>query len=203
MTQELEIEFKNMITEVEYKQLLSIFSVLDEQFVLQENFYFDTPHFSLKQQGMALRIREKHGTYTLTLKQPVERGLLETHQLLTVEQANTLLSGGKLIPGQIADIIGKFSIQTDEIEYFGSLKTRRAEFEYKNGLLVLDESSYLNFTDYEVEYEVTDEKIGQVYFHELLQAYKIPIRKTENKIRRFYNRKRQITLGEMKDEYRL
>lgn len=196
MTQELEIEFKNIITEEEYKKLLSIFSISEEQFALQENFYFDTANFDLKQAGMALRIREKHDTYTLTLKQPVERGILETHQKLSNRQAESLLNGGTLIQGQIADIISQLSIQTDEIKYFGSLKTKRVEFEYNNGLLVLDMSSYLNFTDYEVEYEVTDEKIGQVNFHALLQTYHIPIRRTENKIRRFYNRKREIMLGE-------
>ncbi|WP_010283333.1 CYTH domain-containing protein [Bacillus timonensis] len=196
MSQELEIEFKNILEETEYQRLLKVFSIDDTKKVFQENFYFDTPEFALKNQGAALRIREKKGTYTLTLKQPVTRGLLETHQILTAEEAKQMLDGGHIIAGEVASILKKLSIEPTDVTFFGSLKTSRAEVEYKNGLLVLDKSYYLNKTDFEVEYEVTDELCGKIVFQELLQQYNIPIRKTDNKIRRFYNRKKQILLGE-------
>ncbi|MFT4412483.1 CYTH domain-containing protein [Fredinandcohnia humi] len=200
MAQELEIEFKNILTEVEYNNLLKAFSITEEKMAIQENFYFDTPTFSLKEIGSALRIREKKGSYTLTLKQPVERGLLETHQLLTDQEAKCMLSGGDIVEGEISSTIRRLSIDPLQITYFGSLKTKRAEFDYKDGLLVLDASYYLNYVDYEVEYEVTDEKSGQANFLGLLQEYQIPVRNTDNKIRRFYNRKKQILLGENTDE---
>nr|WP_309101299.1 CYTH domain-containing protein [Fredinandcohnia onubensis] len=196
MSQELEIEFKNILKEEEYRQLLSAFSISEDKKVTQENFYFDTPEFSLKDVGAAVRIREKNGIYTLTLKQPVERGLLETHQVLNKEEAEQMLNGGNIIEGEVVSILKKLSIKTSDIRFFGSLKTKRAEVEYKNGLLVLDKSYYLNQIDFEVEYEVTDEVSGKVVFKELLQQYKIPIRKTDNKILRFYNRKKQLLLGE-------
>ncbi|WP_449539492.1 CYTH domain-containing protein [Ferdinandcohnia sp. Marseille-Q9671] len=196
MSQELEIEFKNMLNEAEYQHLLSTFSITDEQIITQENFYFDTPDFSLKKVGAALRIREKKGIFTLTLKQPVERGLLETHQCLTEKDAQNMLSGGQLIEGDVSAIIRRLSIKPEHITYFGSLKTNRAEVEYKNGLLVLDKSYYLNHIDFEVEYEVTDEVSGKVHFIDFLNTHTIPIRHTDNKIRRFYNRKKQILLGE-------
>lgn len=196
MSQELEIEFKNILEEDEYRQLLSAFSISEDKKVIQENFYFDTPKFSLKDVGAALRIREKNGIYTLTLKQPVERGLLETHQVLSKEEAEQMLNGGNIIEGEVVSILKGLSIKTSDVRFFGSLKTKRAEVEYKNGLLVLDKSYYLNQIDFEVEYEVTDEVSGKVVFTELLQQYKIPIRKTDNKILRFYNRKKRILLGE-------
>lgn len=196
MSQELEIEFKNILEEDEYRQLMSAFSISEDKKVIQENFYFDTPKFSLKDVGAALRIREKNGIYTLTLKQPVKRGLLETHQVLSKEEAEQMLNGGNIIEGEVVSILKGLSIETSDIRFFGSLKTKRAEVEYKNGLLVLDKSYYLNQIDFEVEYEVTDEVIGKEVFKELLQQYKIPIRKTDNKILRFYNRKKQILLGE-------
>ncbi|WP_099354191.1 CYTH domain-containing protein [Fredinandcohnia onubensis] len=196
MSQELEIEFKNILEEDEYRQLLSAFSISEDKKVIQENFYFDTPDFSLKGVGAALRIREKNGIYTLTLKQPVERGLLETHQVLSKEEAEQMLNGGNIIEGEVVSILKGLSIKTSDVRFFGSLKTKRAEVEYKNGLLVLDKSYYLNQTDFEVEYEVTDEVSGKVIFSELLQQYNIPIRKTDNKILRFYNRKKQTLLGE-------
>ncbi|MCS0542528.1 CYTH domain-containing protein [Aeromonas veronii] len=196
MSQELEIEFKNNLEEDEYRQLLSAFTISEDKKVIQENFYFDTPDFSLKGVGAALRIREKNGIYTLTLKQPVERGLLETHQVLSKEEAEQMLNGGNIIEGEVVSILKGLSIKTSDVRFFGSLKTKRAEVEYKNGLLVLDKSYYLNQTDFEVEYEVTDEVSGKVIFSELLQQYNIPIRKTDNKILRFYNRKKQTLLGE-------
>lgn len=196
MSQELEIEFKNILEEDEYRQLLSAFSISEDKKVIQENFYFDTPDFSLKGVGAALRIREKKGIYTLTLKQPVERGLLETHQVLSKEEAEQMLNGGNIIEGEVVSILKGLSISTSDVRFFGSLKTKRAEVDYKNGLLVLDKSYYLNQTDFEVEYEVTDEVSGKIIFKELLQQYNIPIRKTDNKILRFYNRKKQILLGE-------
>ncbi|RFB18218.1 CYTH domain-containing protein [Bacillus sp. HNG] len=196
MSQELEIEFKNLLEENEYHRLLSAFSIDDEKKVIQENFYFDTAQFSLKNQGAALRIREKNGTYTLTLKQPVRRGLLETHQVLTVEEAKQMLDGGPIINGEVSTILKTLSINPMDVTFFGSLKTKRAEVEYKKGLLVLDKSYYLNHCDFEVEYEVTDEVIGKEIFNELLLQHNIPIRKTDNKIRRFYDRKKQILLGE-------
>ncbi|WP_099364328.1 CYTH domain-containing protein [Fredinandcohnia onubensis] len=196
MSQELEIEFKNILEEDEYRRLLSAFSISEDKKVIQENFYFDTPKFSLKDVGAALRIREKNGIYTLTLKQPVKRGLLETHQVLSKEEAEQMLNGGNIIEGEVISILKGLSIETSDVRFFGSLKTKRAEVEYKNGLLVLDKSYYLNQIDFEVEYEVTDEVSGKVVFKELLQQYKIPIRKTDNKILRFYNRKKQILLGE-------
>lgn len=196
MVQELEIEFKNILDEEEYHRLLSVFSIDEDKQVVQENYYFDTPQFSLKDNGAALRIREKKGTYILTLKQPVERGLLETHQPLTEQEAKHMLNGGPIVEGDITTILNKLMIDPMDITYFGSLKTLRAEVEYKEGLLVLDKSYYLNQVDYEVEYEVTDEVIGKQLFIELLKQYHIPIRKTDNKIRRFYERKKHILLGE-------
>ena len=59
MKQEIEIEFKNIITQEEFKQLLYTFSIKDEDFITQENHYFDTETFSLKNNGCALRIRKK------------------------------------------------------------------------------------------------------------------------------------------------
>ncbi|MEH7385041.1 CYTH domain-containing protein [Bacillus sp. JJ1521] len=196
MRQELEIEFKNILSDDEYHRLLSAFSIDDDKKVIQENFYFDTAEFSLKNLGAALRIREKKGIYTLTLKQPVERGLLETHQVLTMEEAKQMLDGGPIIDGDVSTILKTLSINPMDVTFFGSLKTKRAEVEYKNGLLVLDKSYYLNSSDFEVEYEVTDEVIGKVIFKELLNQYNIPLRKTDNKIRRFYNRKKQLLRGE-------
>ena len=53
MTQEFEIEFKNMVTEEEFQALCDVFSI--ESFTKQVNHYFETPHFSLKAAGVISR----------------------------------------------------------------------------------------------------------------------------------------------------
>ncbi|WP_404408720.1 CYTH domain-containing protein [Jeotgalibacillus malaysiensis] len=182
--QELEIEFKNLLTKNEYIKLYQDFEM--EEPVQQVNHYFDTPLFHLKDAHSALRIREKSGKLTLTLKQPVEEGLLETHQSISRLDTEDMLSGGGLIGGEIAELLKLMNIAPQDIVHFGSLETSRTEKEYKGGLLVLDHSTYLGHEDYELEYEVPSYAEGKENFLSLLTSYKIPVRDTDNKIKRFY-----------------
>ncbi|MBP1940795.1 uncharacterized protein YjbK [Bacillus luteolus] len=186
LNQEIEIEFKNLLTKDEFQQLLTHFSVSEQAFKTQINYYFDTPQFLLKDKKSALRIRFKKNNYTLTLKQPAAIGLLETHQFLSEEQALLMINEGQFPKGDIYDILNKEEITPSLVKFFGKLTTSRAELSYKNGLLVFDHSSYLDTDDYEIEYEVSDEKSGQAHFLELLKDQGIPLRKTDNKIMRFY-----------------
>ncbi len=189
MTQNIEIEFKNMLTKIEYESLLKYFKISQSQIFSQENHYFDTPDFALKSNNSALRIRKKGGTYEMTLKQPANEGLLETNQVIGEEEVLMAIHQGILPTGIIRSLIEEYQISFSTIEYFGSLITERVELEYKQGLLVLDHSIYLSKEDYELEYEVEDYQFGEKIFLELLKQLKIPSRKTENKIVRFYKQK--------------
>lgn len=193
MSQNIEIEFKNMLTESEYKRLLVELQVDQKQIFSQENHYFDTPDFALKEANSALRIRKKKLHYEMTLKQPATVGLLETNQILTEEEVTTALQHGKLPLGAIQQLLEANGVPFSEIEYFGYLLTHRVEMPYEKGLLVLDHSSYLNKDDYELEFEVVDFNEGQLVFKEFLARFQIPERKTENKIRRFYQQKYKMT----------
>lgn len=189
MSQNIEIEFKNMLTEEEFYLLKRYFKIEPEQFKKQINHYFDTYSFTLKDYGSALRIREKGSQFELTLKQPAQQGLLETNQMLAASQAEEALSTGKLPEGEVKDAVMKLIQNIEPLQYFGSLTTVRAEFQYMEGLLVLDHSYYLNIEDYELEYEVTNESEGYKVFSKLLEELKITVRPTDNKIKRFYVRK--------------
>lgn len=189
MSQNIEIEFKNIVTEQEFEKLKMHFKMKDSHFFIQKNHYFDTPDFSLKKNGCALRIREKGNQFELTLKQPHPDGLLETNEELHEDSAEEIVKSGKITNQFIRDLISNMNIDLDKLEYFGSLTTKRAEIEYGQGIIVLDHSCYLNIEDYELEYEVRNREKGQMQFSELLTELEIPIRKTENKIKRFYNEK--------------
>lgn len=193
LSQEIEIEFKNLLTLEEFNRLKKRLQITDSDFFIQENHYFDTEDFSLKNLGCALRIREKTAGDELTLKEPAQEGLLETTQLLSSEEKEALFQQGPLPDGPVKEQLKKLNIPHEEISYFGSLTTERAENNYKGGIIVLDYSTYLNQHDFELEYEVTDIKIGHLVFTELLSSENIPIRKTANKIRRFYEAKKKLT----------
>jgi uncharacterized protein YjbK len=189
VNQEIEIEFKNIILEEEFERIANLFSFTSNDFIVQENHYFDTHDYKLKSLESALRIRHKRGKYELTLKQPTKEGLLETNQPLTMEEAGLMLQGRFFPSGKINQILTEINVEPDHLHHFGTLKTARAEKVYKGGLLVLDHSFYLNTEDFELEYEVTNKLEGQEIFSELLQTLQIPDRQTENKVRRFYRAK--------------
>ncbi|WP_419392570.1 CYTH domain-containing protein [Cytobacillus praedii] len=187
MSQNIEIEFKNLLTKQEFEMLVNHFKLKDTDFFTQENHYFDTQDFALKEQGSALRIRKKGEKYELTLKQPYQDALLETNESLEPLAAEKIFETGRIRNETIKGLIKKMNIDPDRIQYFGSLSTKRAEVEYENGLIVIDNSFYLNIEDFELEYEVSNRNDGQKKFSALLEQLEIPVRKTENKIKRFYN----------------
>ncbi|MCD8500835.1 MAG: CYTH domain-containing protein [Bacillaceae bacterium] len=187
MPQEIEIEFKNIVTEADFHKLIEAFSLKETDFAKQTNFYFDTRDFKIKATGSALRIREKQGEYTLTLKQPHTIGLLETHQ--TIIEAELLQAQqGHFPEGEVSKQLESLKVSISECLYLGSLTTNRAEIPYKNGTLVLDQSCYFETKDFELEYEVKDEVQGKKDFLNLLHQYNIPFVKTENKIKRFFEK---------------
>jgi uncharacterized protein YjbK len=189
MSETIEIEFKNLLKKVEYETLLKAFQVEEKAAFIQTNHYFDTPEFTLKDKGSALRIREKYNSFEMTLKQPADIGLLETTQVLSANDFQLAIEYHEFPKGIVQDRLEQLKVIVNNIEYFGSLTTRRVEFPYKNGLLVLDHSHYLDTEDYEIEYEAEDFQQGQIVFQELLKQYEIPIRITPNKIARFYQQK--------------
>ncbi|MFJ5670544.1 CYTH domain-containing protein [Bacillus safensis] len=186
MAQEIEIELKQLLMKEEFEQLKQHFQLKDADFHTQTNYYFDTPQFNIKSQLAALRMREKGGQWVLTLKEPHEIGLLETHQTIAPPSQ---LDDFELPEGEVADRLDHLNIQKDQIVYFGSLETSRAEKMIQEGLIVLDHSRYLTVEDYELEFEVSDLETGQAAFYALLRKFHIPVRNTKNKVVRFYEEK--------------
>lgn len=193
MRQEIEIEYKNLLTKNEFALLMDKFNLHPDDFVSQENYYFDTLDFSLKAQQTALRIRKKMDKFILTLKQPHEQGLLETHQELSTYEASLLLHNEtiQLIDGAIKKAICSMGIHPADMKFLGVLKTERAEIKDGENILVLDHSYYLGHEDYELEYEVQDPVKGKERFLEIMKQNNILVKMTENKIMRFFKIKEQ------------
>ncbi len=187
MTKELEIEFKNMLNQEEYQQLLIDFAPFHNGPITQHNHYFDTPDFQLKQHKSALRIREKQGHFECTLKTPAPVGHYEITDPLTKEQATAMLGLHRFEATEVAEALQTLQVSSQTLQSIGTLTTHRVEFPYLDGLLVLDHSQYNGHEDFELEFEVSDAALGQKQFLTFLKEKEIPLRPAHKKIARFMN----------------
>lgn len=185
MTQEIEIEFKNLLTSDEYHTLLTELP-FPKKAVTQTNFYFETKDHTLQGLGSALRIRQKDNQYQLTLKQPHPNGLLETHDKLTKKEAEACMQGKMVVKEATAKQLNELGVDIGSLMCLGSLTTERRELQCQNVLLVLDFSTYNGMSDYELELEATSYESGHIFFNHVLNKFSIPRRHTPNKIERFF-----------------
>ncbi|WP_054710880.1 CYTH domain-containing protein [Bacillus sp. JCM 19041] len=184
MTQEMEYEAKSMLTKSGFNKLINMFPNYEP--ITQQNDYFDTVDFNLKQRGAALRVRHKKDTHTLTLKQSEKDGLLETHQPLRAEQIDEL-HNGQIPDGPVKSATTSLLGYKPNLRYFGSLKTIRTEINYRNGILCLDHSSYNNTEDFEVEFEGVSITHAEFELTHLLQQLGLEPKKAKNKVARFFD----------------
>lgn len=186
MSQEIEIEYKNLLTKSEFDRLLQHYP-FPEKASIQTNYYLETADFALKEKGCALRVRKQNGHYVLTLKEPHKHGLLETHDTLTETETHQILHGGTIVKKDVSERLYTLNIPLSSLIYYGKLTTERRETEFDHALLVLDHSIYNDTDDYELEVEAPTETIGMQVFQQLLQQQDIQKRETPNKIKRFFD----------------
>ena len=185
MGKNLEIEFKTMVTERDFSRLKNYFRLEEKDFFVQENYYFDTIDFKLKQKDSGLRVRLFPGSAELTLKTPEKVGLLETTDILSLEQAVQIISNERLlIDGFVYDKLTSFGVNPASLHMIGCLKTKRAEKKLPQGLLALDESWYNQQHDFELELEVVDSIRGKADFLLLLDQLDLKEKPAQNKIQR-------------------
>ncbi len=189
--EELEIEFKNLLTYESFAQLRdTLFKEVD--YKTQTNFYIDTLQHDLINQKIALRIRDTNGSLVMTLKIPQTIGVMEYHDAINAELLDHEYIVEEDIPDNIKEQLARYPIDLKQLRIVGVLSTERRELPYHDGLLVLDASRYLDAEDYEIEFEVQDYEIGRAQFENFLSEYNIPKEKTLNKVQRFYSRHHQL-----------
>jgi uncharacterized protein YjbK len=186
MAQEVEIEFKNLLTKEEYELLLERLPFPHEGHK-QVNYYFETSDFQLRNNKAALRIREKNGEYRLTLKEPYKDGLLETHDSLTKDEAEAWINGNPIDKEFTKKRLYQMGISVENLKCYGSLTTIRREYKDSGLIYVLDHSSYHDQEDYELEIESTDRESGLKALDTILKDWSIVKKETPNKIARFFN----------------
>lgn len=184
LQQEMEFEAKNLLSEQEYQLLLTHFK--NNQPKTQINYYFETEDFLLKSKGAALRIRELNNQSVLTLKQPKQSGLLETHVKLTEKVKNQWLNGNPVVIPQFEVHLNALGLDPKKLKYWGKLTTDRIEIIKGQTTIVLDKSYYNNMIDYELEIEADTLDKANHQLDQLLKTYRIERKETVNKIVRFF-----------------
>lgn len=196
MAKELEIEYKNLLTKLEYQNLLETTNLTKENIHEQTNIYFDTKNRILKEKRQGLRIRLLPLKIEFTLKVPQKNSYtyLEITDILNVFDLDKSLEEQiDLSKSEVLNYLANENIFVTDLKEIGSLTTKRAEKKLdQNTLLVLDESYYYGVTDYELEMEVLDSAIGQKTFENFLAENNIPVRPAKKKIARMFERKQQI-----------
>lgn len=186
MSQSIEIEFKNLLTKNEYEQLLHSLSY--EQMTFQhKNHYFDTEHYTLQNNRVALRIRETDSQFILTLKEPVTVGSLETTEIIDQAMADNWINNNAQFTPTIAKQLNLYNITAETLKYYGFLKTHRTLYKVNDEIVIaLDHSFYHHLDDYELEVEGSTESETKQFFQSLLKDYNIKNKYTTPKIQRFF-----------------
>lgn len=178
-----EIEFKQLLSEVQYQAIYTAYFQGNHPFT-QTNYYIDTSQFDLRNHKSALRIRVKDESYEMTLKVPSKIGLMEYNfETHIIPELDKTISEQDL-PTDIAAELSKMDIDMDNLVILGALTTDRLEKEVQGNLLVLDKSKYLDYQDYELEYEVTDYNEGLINFKSILKKFDITHVTPDNKVQR-------------------
>ncbi|HLQ82887.1 MAG TPA: CYTH domain-containing protein [Pseudogracilibacillus sp.] len=186
MEQEIEIEFKVLLSKEKFNQILNSLNFPAKPFT-QINYYFETSDLKLKKYHSALRIRKKNSNYIVTLKEPHPQGILETHDRISESEFNDAINHNHLVAPNCFKQLDKMNIKIDEISYMGSLKTERYEYTDNDLIYVLDKSFYNQQIDYELEIEAPSKNIGLAKFNELIAKFNIEEVPPITKIERFFN----------------
>lgn len=190
MTNNTEIEYKNLLTVTEFQNILKQFP-FDMPFE-QTNTYFDTPSQQLEKAGMGLRIRqfETYGEQTLKIpSQTKAHQLTEITDRLTLQQAKAL-SQAKVVlaPSSVTTKLQTLHISHRALRIIGVATTKRYLCQLPEGLLTLDQTTYYDHVqDFELELEIqsaeTPEK-SALFFQNLCLQNNIPQRPSTHKVAR-------------------
>jgi uncharacterized protein YjbK len=141
----LEIEYKTLIHEAQYRLLLKSFP-FGHSFT-QTNVYYDTSLNQFKAINVSCRIRSVNNTHELTFKVPTKQGKLEYNFSVSLNDSSVF---NRM---DITQFMDSLNIQDTLIKQ-GQLITQRCTLQRAYGELCLDKNTYNGRVDYELEYEV-------------------------------------------------
>ena len=185
MSNNIEIEAKVILSRQDYKKVFDTLKTKITDTHTQTNFYIDSQDRVLKKNDIALRIREYNRTYVLTCKTPLSEGLLEKNQELSEKVALEMINLNRFPSGGIQDFLELLDIDVSNLEVLASLTTRRNELSIDSSKISLDENTYGNKVDYEIEVEDSAMKLAEDRIEEILKPLGITysLNKVANQMR--------------------
>lgn len=154
MATNIEIEAKVLINEEEYKRVLKFYGKENLETITQLNYYIDTDDLLLKQFGIGLRIRQKDH-FVLTMKAPLQEGLLEKKESLNEKEFLNFKDGSVFPAGSIKNLLLMFGVDVNKLKIQTTLKTERVEISNHEDaeIFAIDKNYYNGIIDYELELE--------------------------------------------------
>ncbi|MDR2465089.1 MAG: CYTH domain-containing protein [Streptococcaceae bacterium] len=189
MAENLEIEYKTMLTKRDYERLVQHFQSSTKTFknIKQKNAYYDSPDFVLKANKYGLRIRtiDSDSFAESTLKVPKKTGRLEINNKMNLTVANQYIDQSEFPETEsYIPFFQPLELSFSKLRKFGELETKRLEIQLPIGLLAIDKSDYAGITDYELELEVAEAIQGKSDFFLFLEEHQLPYIKAKNKVGR-------------------
>lgn len=164
MKQNLEIEFKTLLTVEEYTRLLKTFfrNASSHQ---QINTYFDTDALDLFEENKMVRIRHLGHVQEFTMKVPMTKHSVMEHSFT---QEEIMSDDPKVIEFL-------HSVNVDKpIHPISKSDTLRTTLVTDFGEFALDQTTYDHSIDYELELEMIDDSVnGEELFFNFLEEYSI------------------------------
>lgn len=181
---EIEIEFKNLLTENQYDALYEKYDLSNSEEIINKNFYYDDTDESFKKIGAALRIRYTNKKTEMTLKIKGETQNVEINVPLDERYPKepTVLP---ILPNEILAELERMNVKIKTPMLIQKIETLRHEVTLEEGLLVLDKTTFINdIVDYELEFETKDYESGLAAFEKLLEENNIDKSPAKPKIAR-------------------
>jgi len=188
MNNNVEIEAKVLLTKKQYLKVYDSFKA-DKgiEIINQTNFYIDSKDRTLRENEIALRIREKRDEYILTVKTPMAEGLLEKNQTLTSAEALEMIEFNKFPTGEVSAFLELLDIDLSVLVVLAKMSTKRTTLKRDDvrERISLDVNTYGNKVDYELEVDKTAMALAEKRIAEILTPLDIEytINKTSKQTR--------------------
>lgn len=163
MYDSIERELKLLINKQVYDNIMNSYDF--HKSIIQTNTYYDTANQDVKKQHGAVRIRtiENKKIFTLKIKKD-EYTHYEFEKEISTENIN------EIEDPEILNWFNQYQIPKN-LHPTANFTTLRNVYEFENGELCLDKTTFKNHIDYEIEYEYTSDHDGIQFFNSILEQY--------------------------------
>lgn len=180
LEQNIERELKILVNKEIFDKLLKKYPFNQE--IIQTNTYYDTSDNYIKSQKGAMRIRTIGDKKIFTLK--IRKDEITHNEYEKEIHVNTIQD---IKDDEIENWLHMYNIPKD-VHKIVTFTTQRRTYDFENGQLCADITSYENHMDYEIEYEYTENHDGISFFNEILKPFGIHYEKNcPSKIARALN----------------